>query len=281
MLFSTIAPLHFIPASFRTVSPRQRVVAVVVLAAAAAVAVVTGVTLATRQTPPQPKALGKPPLTRFVPAPAAVRAAYARWPDGTVEEMSKLAAEQPRSAPIQFYAGLALISAGFGADAVTPLRQAKRLGRDSWTEVLADSLLHPQFFRDYPPFVPAPGNALLRRGAQFQAQGRQHSAERVYERAARQDPDDDEAQVAAAVGRFDKGNLSAAFSRLGPLTRRFPRSQSVRFHLGLLLAWTGQRDPAVAQFRRTVALGPKTALGREGKAFLDRLETGGTQTREK
>ena len=41
----------------------------------------------------------------------------------------------------------------------------------------------------------------------LQRQGHQHSAERLYAQAARLRPDDDEAQVAAAVGRFDEDNL--------------------------------------------------------------------------
>jgi hypothetical protein len=71
-------------------------------------------------------------------------------------------------------------------------------------------------------------------------------------------------------------NLSAAFSRLGPLVRRFPRSQSVRYHLGLLLAWTGQRDAAITEFRRARALGNHTILGRRAGTFLGSLVSTGT-----
>jgi hypothetical protein len=87
--------------------------------------------------------------------------------------------------------------------------------------------------------------------------------------------------VAAAVGRFDMDNLSASFSKLGPLVRRFPRSQSVRYHLGLLLAWTGQRDQAVAEFRLARSLGPKTRLGKEANAFLGGLVTSGTKSTQR
>ena len=123
----------------------------------------------------------------------------------------------------------------------------------------ADEVLHPQFFAPqdglYPVFQQSRPNRLLAQGVLLQRQGHQHSAERLYLRAARLQPEDDEAQVAAAVGRFDEDNLVASFSRLGPLVKRFPRSQSVRFHLGLLLAWTGQRDEAVKQF--TLARQPR------------------------
>ena len=118
-------------------------------------------------------------------------------------------------------------------------------------------------------------NALLEQGAQLQAQGKQHSARSLYERAARQAPNRCEPQVAVAVGRFDKDNLNASFSRLGPLSRRFPTCQSVRYYLGLMLAWTGQRDPAIAQFKRTVALGPETELGQGAAQFLSNVQGGG------
>ena len=82
--------------------------------------------------------------------------------------------------------------------------------------------------------------------------------------------------MAAAVGRFDEDDLSASFSRLGPLVKRFPQSQTVRYHLGLLLAWTGQRDEAVRQFRLARSLGPRTTLGRQAATFLNGLVTTGT-----
>jgi tetratricopeptide (TPR) repeat protein len=138
--------------------------------------------------------------------------------------------------------------------------------------VRADDLLHPEFFPGYPIFDPLRPNALLTRGSELQQQGRQHSARRTFERAARRDPENDEAQVAAAVARFDKDNLNASFSRLGPLTRRFPESQTVRFYLGLLLAWTAQRDAAVEQFDKTVELGPETQLGRAAAQFLKQVK---------
>ena len=80
----------------------------------------------------------------------------------------------------------------------------------------------------------------------------------------------------ATVG-IDEDNLSASFSRLGPLVKRFPRSQSVRYHLGLLLAWTGQRAEAERQFRRAKALGPQTKLGRQAAVFLAGLVPSGTK----
>jgi tetratricopeptide (TPR) repeat protein len=262
-------------------SPRGRVVVMVAALAAAAAAAVVGVTLATRQTPAQPHARkDRPPFVFDRPSPAeeAIKAAFRAWPHGTLDRMESLGREYPRDAVVQFHLGIARLYAGYVSDAVDALRAAKRLGRDTPYEIRADNLLHPQFFGPgYPIFQPVRPNPLLVRGARLQAGGRQHSAERVYARAARLAPDDDEAQVAAAVGLFDMDHLSRSFSRLGPLTRRFPRSQSVRFHLGLLLAWTGQRRLAVAEFRRARAVGAGTDLGREANAFLSRLESNGTR----
>ena len=104
----------------------------------------------------------------------------------------------------------------------------------------ADEILHPQYFQPedglYPIFQPQHPDPLLIQGVLMQRRGKEHSAEKLYARAARLQPENDEAQVAAAVGRFNEDDLSASFSRLGPLVKRFPHSQSVRYHLGLLLA---------------------------------------------
>jgi hypothetical protein len=82
--------------------------------------------------------------------------------------------------------------------------------------------------------------------------------------------------VAAAVGRFTKAEPERAFSRLGPLARRYPRSPTVRFHLGLLLLWVGQVEEAQRQLRLAREAGPTTTLGREAGRLLDRL--GGIRT---
>jgi tetratricopeptide (TPR) repeat protein len=263
---------------------RLQLALTVAAVALAAAGVVVGVTLATRDDPPklhpQP---GKPPVPASLPGPAggAVRAAFANWPHGSVDALQRLGQEYPSSPLVQLYRGIGLFWAGYTNEAASALERAKTLGRDTPYEVAADNILHPQFFQGYPVFVPLRTNPLLERGSSLQAKGHQHSAERLYLQAARRAPNDDEAQVAAAVGRFDKDDLSASFSRLGPLTRRFPRSQIVRFYLGLMLAWTGQRDQAVAEFKHVVALGPDTGLGRNAKEFIDRVGAGGTGSSQK
>jgi len=271
------------PGSAR-IRARGRIYLVVAGVAALAVALVVGVTLATRQTPVQPKPLaGKPPVPSPLVTPVAneIRAAFAAWPHGTITTLEGLAAARPRDADVQLSLGLALVYGGYDSDAVTALQEAKRLGRDTSVEAQADSLLHPQYFPGYPLFAYSGPNALLRRGAVLQAEGHQHSAERVYAEAARRQPRSDEAEVAVAVGLFDKSDLTPAFSHLGPLTTRFPHSQTVRYYLGLLLAWTGQGDAAVTEFKRAVALAPGSALGRNAAEFLSRLQQVRTRTPER
>jgi tetratricopeptide (TPR) repeat protein len=260
--------------------PRFQLVLTVAAAAIAAAGAVVAITLATRTTPPQPHPQpGKPPVPRSLPTPAsaAIRKAFVDWPRGSVDAMITLGRTHPRDPVVQLYTGIALLWAGYDGDASAALERAKKVGRDTVWELKADDILHPEYFQDVPVFTPTKPNPLLERGSLLQQQGHQHSAERLYRRAARAAPNDDDAQVAAAVGLFDKGNLTASFSQLGPLTRRFPRSQPVRFYLGLLLAWTGQRDAAVTQFRKAVGLGRATKLGRQAASFLTKVgETPGT-----
>ena len=256
-------------------------VAAVALAAAGAV---VAITLATRDHPaslhPQK---GKPPVPASVPGPegAAIRQAFVQWPKGSLDTLVRLGQDHPKDPVVQLYLGIGLLWDGYDSEAERALEASKKYGRDTPWEIAADNVLHPQFFTGYPVFSPVRPNALLSQGARLQAQGHQHSAERIYQRAARHAPGDDQAQVAAAVGRFDKDNLTASFSRLGPLTQRFPKSQIVRFYLGLLLAWTAQRDGAVAQFQRVVSLGPNTGLGRSAQAFIDRVRASGTGSAKK
>jgi predicted Zn-dependent protease len=260
------------------VSSKVRVRLVAGLAAVAAAAIVVGVVAATRQDPAQPK-------VRCNPAPfivpgvesthvAAVTRALARPARSAPAGLELLAQDAPRDPVVQFNYALALYCAGYLGDAAQAFQAAKKAGRNTFYEIRADSILHPQFFDQGYPIFEATGTdipALLGEGITAQQAGHQHTAERLYARAAQLHPDDDQAQVAAAVGRFDEDNLSAAFSRLGPLVKRFPKSVSVRYHLGLLLAWTGQRAQAVAEFRAATRLAPDSTLGREANAFLTRL----------
>lgn len=255
--------------------------AVVVVAGA-----VTGVVLATGQDPPQPR-------KQCTTAPKALIVAGVKTVNaGAVEAAFKLPMKKaafalepvqqdwPNDPVVEYNYGIALFCAGYLGEAQQAFTAAKSDGRNTYYEMRADEILHPQYYVPtdglYPVFQPTSHDALLDRGVLLQREGHQHSAEQLYEQAAKLHPDDAQAQVAAAVGRFDESDLSASFSRLGPLVKRFPKSQTVRYHLGLLLAWTGQRAEATKQFHAAYALGPRTGLGRQAKVFLDGLVAPGT-----
>ena len=201
---------------------------------------------------------------------------------------------------MQLNLGLAQFWAGEdGAKAAW--QSAAELEPDTAYAVTAGNLLHPNFARNLPIFVPtgelpaairrlpppAQFAALERRGrngtvadrlfygAALQRLGRQLSAERVYAEAARRRPGDPEARVAAAVGLFDKTQPAKAFARLGPLTRTFPKAATVRFHLGLLLLWSGQVKQARRQLRLVGTVDPGSPLVGVAKRYLDELRAAG------
>jgi tetratricopeptide (TPR) repeat protein len=176
-------------------------------------------------------------------------------------------------------------------------REAQAVEPDTPYAITAGDLLHPGFARGLPVFVPSfevptsitglpPARQLgaleraagrggvqerLLYGVGLQRVGRPVSAARAFAAAAHVAPRDPEAQVAAAVGRFDKARPADAFSRLGPLTRRFPKAATVRFHLGLLLLWSGQVEEAKRQLRLAKRVEPGSPLASEAKRYLDRI----------
>jgi len=257
------------------------IVAVIALAAAA---VVAGVVYAMRQDPAQPKARCKNGVAAVFYTPsknaATVRDALSKGPKRAARALEALANEHPKDPVVQFNYATALYCGGFDAEALQAYRKAKKAGRDTRYEVTADVILHPQFFSEggYPPFVYSGGDALLVQGQIAQRNYHQHTAERLWARAAMLHPNDADAQVAAAVGRFDMDNLSASFSRLGPLVKRFPKSQTVRFHLGLLLVWTGQAKQAVKELRLAHQLGPRTAMGQQAAKLVAGVAKTGTRS---
>jgi tetratricopeptide (TPR) repeat protein len=320
------------------VSPRARVYGIVTGCAVVGAGLTVGVTLATRTSPPKPPPVrsGLPPLVlelgvrtdpeavalrhaatlydkgqaheagvifdRYHSLEAEIGAAFAVWPDG-FPELRTLAQTFRRSALVQLNYGLVLFWRGDESGAKAAWQAARRVQPDTPYAVRAGDLLHPNFPRGLPNFVPsfpAPPRigrlspprqlALLERraraggvrekllyGVALQRLGRQVSALREYEAAAALAPASVEPRVAVAVARFDKADPSLAFSRLGPLARRYPKSQSVRFHLGLCLLWLGSLDEAKRQLRQARAAGPQTTLGVESTRFLDRLAGIGTR----
>lgn len=232
---------------------------------------------------------------------AKLGSAFAAWP-GSLDRVEQLGALYPRSAMVQLHVGIARFWAG-RRGAVDAWREAQDVEPDTPYAVRAGDLLHPEFAPGLPILVsdasvsargtrdlsPAEQLEALRRQAQdgpldarlvygiaLQGVGRPVSAREVYTDAADAFPDEPEALVADAVGRFTKERPAEAFSRLGPLSQRFPESASVRFHLGLLLLWQGDVKPARRQLRLARAAEPGSLLARRASLYLDELAEAGT-----
>jgi tetratricopeptide (TPR) repeat protein len=258
-------------------SARLKVWIIVVIAALAAAGTAVGVTLATRtdvnreQSKPPPFA-ADPTASPVVTA--EVRNALAAWPAGTVRRLRILAARYHSSGLVRLELGLALALTGQQNDAVAAWKDAERVQPDSPSAVRAQDLRHPGTAPGLPPFVPSftqPASAAenhLLRGAGYQQALRPLSAEREFEAAVHAAPNDPEALTAAAVGLYDKDRPAVAFSQLGPLARRFPHAQTVRFHLGLLLIYFGDLTRARHQLSLARAEGPRTPLGKRAETLL-------------
>jgi tetratricopeptide (TPR) repeat protein len=242
-------------------------------------------------------------FARYDSPAARLGAAIAAWPDDSLAKIERLADEHPNDSLVQLHVGYARLWSGDGAGADEAWRKATAAQPDSPSAQRADDALHPGFPAGQPLFVPSfePPAAIdrlsppqqfdfLRRraarpdvrakllyGLALQRLGHRISARRQYDAAAKLDPRDPEAQVAGAVARFDKSRPAAAFSRLGPLTRRYPHAATVRFHLGLLLLWLTRSQPgscaeAKRQLRQARAEEPNSSLAREAQLLLSSLK---------
>ena len=224
---------------------------------------------------------------------AKVGSALADWPQGSLDRLEQLSKLYPKSAVVQLHLGLARLWANQG-DPTEAWRAALDAEPDTPYAIVAGNLLHPQLPRGLPAFIPSfaasadiaglpPERQLdeLRRraasgglrdlllyGVGLQRVGRPVSAARVFERAATRHPHEVEALVAAAVGTFDKDEPEIAFGRLGPLSRRYPGEPTVRFHLGVMLLWTGRVSAAERQFRLAARTKPGSPLAKEAARYL-------------
>jgi tetratricopeptide (TPR) repeat protein len=227
---------------------------------------------------------------------AAVGAAVAAWPEGTVDRLRELAGEHQDSALVLLHLGLALYAEGDTEEAEAQWRRAESRDPDTAAAVRAEDLLHPDMAPGRPFFFPDTAvrpeleglsateqlkelerraddgslEDLLLYGVALQRVGRPISARGAFDRALAREPENLNVQVAAAVARFDKDAPERAFSRLGPLARYNPRAGVVRFHLGLLLLWIRAVDDARRQLE--LAVETKGFYAREARELLARLE---------
>ena len=228
---------------------------------------------------------------------AEVGKALSTWPDGSLARLEELASAHPRSGAVLFHLGLARFWDGDSDGALAAWRLTRQQDPDTAYAVRASDLVFRAFPPGRPTFVPSfrtdsevvglpPSRqlaALARKarrddvrakllyGIALQRLERPVSAQEQFAAAARLAPTSPETLVADAVGRFDKAQPNQAFSRLGPLTRRFPKAATVRFHLGLMLLWLSQLEEARRQLRLAAGLGG-SPLAREAKRLLTRLE---------
>src|SRR5688572_17004168 len=147
---------------------------------------------------------------RYPSTEGRVGLALARWPQGSVAALRRLADEHPRSALVRLNLGFALFWSGAREQAVRQWRETERLEPDTLSAVRADDLLHPNTPRGRPVFVPsqpfskriaslpadrqlaelaaaaADGGVAekLQYGVVLQRLGRPLSARRVYDQAA-------------------------------------------------------------------------------------------------
>jgi tetratricopeptide (TPR) repeat protein len=239
---------------------------------------------------------------RYRSLEAQVGSALASSPSASVDRLLELQAGHPKSALVALHVGLALYWDRRDSDAVSAWQAAVRDQPDTPYAVRASDFLHPRFAPGLPQFVPSfqtplairvlpadrrvpvlrraaarnDAHAKLLYGAMLQQLGMPVSAERQYAAAEKLAPNDPDSRVAAAVGRFDKASPAKAFGTLGPLTRVFPRAQTVRFHLGLLLLWSAQLKEARRQLELARNEDPKSALGRQAQQYLQAIGGIGT-----
>ena len=244
---------------------------------------------------------------RYHSLEAQIGSAYAAWKQSGLAPLKTLAAAHPASSVALLHLGIADYWDGRNADAVAAWEKTAKIGADSPYGVKAEDLLHPKLspaglpslpylMLDFGPpraIVKLPASeelaALARAAARPDARAkllygsalwgleRPLSAERQFVAAAKLAPHDPLARTAAAVGRFTKANPVLAFSRLGPLTGVFPHSAVVRFHLGLLLLWSGREKKAIEQLRVAAAEAPHSSYAQTVRALLSRIGNGGTK----
>jgi tetratricopeptide (TPR) repeat protein len=223
---------------------------------------------------------------------------FATWRGpSSLPAVKRLAAAHANDPAALLNLGWADYQAGRNADAVAAWQKVARGVPDSPYGVDAQDALHPGDVPGLPYIVldfrlpralaKLPAAQELAAAARAAARPDEHaklvygwllwnlkrpvSAERQFAAAAKLAPNDPLARTAAAVGLFTKSDPVRAFGHLGPLTGVFPKSPAVRFHLGLLLLWVGERQKAAEQLRLALAYGSQTVYASPARQLLQSL----------
>lgn len=289
-------------------SARTRVVGIVALAAAVAAGATVGATLLqTRgESTGTTARKGFPPLE--LPSSPALRlyqagkhaqaealfsrshslageigAAFARWPDGSLDAVKKLVAANPQSGLAELHLGLAYYWSGRDTDAVASWKLAAKLEPDSPYAVTALDFLNPNVAPGLPIIVidtaqvAAKARPRLQRGILLWDRERPISAKRELDAAAALAPHDPAVLTAAAVATFSPAHPLRPFPMLGPLTGTYPKAAVVRLHLGELLLWTKQVKKGEQQLRAAVAAQPGSVYAASAQKILEALRKDGTK----
>jgi tetratricopeptide (TPR) repeat protein len=241
-------------------------------------------------------------FARYHSLQAEIGAAFARWPDGSLDELKRLVASHPESPSAQFHLGMAYYWSGRVADAARTWQRVEVRYPDAPESVEAENVLYPPpKFAKGLPFIVTPlaqpsapslaaqfrilalaaqrpdADAKLRYGLALWQLWRRVSAERQFAAAAKLAPNDPVVRTAAAMGVFTKRAPVRAFGLLGPLTAAFPHAAVVRFHLAILLVWTRQPAKALEEFRLAIADEPRSIYGKEARQFVAALRQRGTK----
>lgn len=222
-----------------------------------------------------------------------IGAAFARWPDGSLDAVKHLVATHPHSPVAQLHLALALYWSGRNADAVKAFQQVDGRFPDSPSAVDAEDILYANRYVPGLPYMIGPvelpqapdlaaqlaaaKNSPLASGVMLWRLDRRISARRALDRAAAAAPDDPLVLAFDAVSHFTKKDPTPAFARLGPLTSRFPRAAVVRLELGLLLLWRKEVQKGTHQLQLAAAAQPGSVYAVEAKKLLSALVPNGTK----
>ncbi|MES1248307.1 MAG: tetratricopeptide repeat protein [Actinomycetota bacterium] len=223
---------------------------------------------------------------------AQIGAAFAAWPKGSLDAVRHLLVLHADDPVVNLHYAIALYWSGRNADAEKQFEAVDSKFPDSPSSVDAEDILYAGRYASGLPHMIAPvaipsgrtiGEQLAKartplvRGVIEWYLERRVSARRALNEAARAAPDDPMVQTLDAVAYYSKRNPTAAFSRLGPLTGRFPKAAVVRLHLAELLLWQKQVAKARVQLRAAVADEPTSVYAEQAKELLSALATNGTK----